>query len=704
MSLRSRRRQRRPALPLSAANRGAAVFFAASTLLNVANLGFHVIVSRLVGPSKYGALASLLVVSGVVSIPLGAVQAAATHAQAAVSGDSDARRILRDGFVLAAVILLAGVACAPLLRGFLHLNSLASAVLLAVWLSLAAAGAVPFGLLLGQQRFVAAGGVLLVGNGIVRLLAGGLLAGPLGVAGAMLATVIGAIVSLALGLYAVRRQIHSARGSRLRISRQMGLLAVGALVGVACLAGIDTVVARHTMSPAASGTYAAAATAARMAMFVPGAVALIAFPRFAAAFKRGDDDTHILFWSLGLTVLLAGGAAAVIALEPQLVVRVLFGARFHAAVRIVPVLSIEGASLAILSLLVYYLLARQSKTSLAPWIACAGVIVAGMATTLLPHTLAVLMTASVAGLTLLVCARVAFTVVGAGRARVASQPVVGTARSDAAAVALSLVMPFFNPGPALRRHVAAVIRELDATGIAYEIIPVSDGSTDGSFETLDGLRPDVLRPVALPANVGKGEALRIGLTLGRGRYLGFVDADGDIPAEMVSQFARVVSATEPDLAIGSKRHPGSVVHYPPIRRAYSWGYQQLVHMLVGVDARDTQTGLKIVRRDVLAAVLPRTLEKRFAFDVELLAVARRLGYRNVIELPVRVTQEFGSTIGVRDVLNVLRDTLAIFYRLRVLRYYDSAPTVSQPIRAPTPAVQMGPATGAVAPASVEAEA
>ncbi len=628
----------------------------------------------------------MLVVGGIVSIPLGALQAAATHSQAAAPLSSDARRIILDGLAVAAVILVVGLACAPLLKGFLHIRSMFSTVLLAVWFGLAAAAAVPFGLLLGQQRFATAGAVLLSGNGIVRLLAGVLLAGPLGVAGAMLSTVFGALVSLAAGIYALREQVVRPSGPVLRISARMGLLSVGALVGMAVLAGIDTLVAQHVMGRTASGTYAAAATVARMAMFTPGAVALVAFPRFAEAFKQGRDDTRLLAWSVGLTVLLASGTAAGIVLEPQLVVRVMFGSRFQGAVGLVSILSLEGALLAVLSLLVYYLLARQSRISLIAWIGCAVVPVGALTSKLLPQPLSVLMVTCVAGLTVVAVAVVVLT----KREDNWRRPREGGVHAgciDPPALELTLVMPFFNPGMALRPHVEAVVRELDAVGISYEIIPVSDGSTDGSFEMLNGLRPDVVHPVALPANLGKGEALRVGLSRGRGRYLGFIDADGDIPADLVSKFVRTIGVAEPDLAIGSKRHPESVVSYPLIRRIYSWGYQQLVHILVDVDASDTQTGLKFIRRDVLAEVLPRTLEKRFAFDVELLAVAHRFGYCNVIELPVHVTHEFGSTIHPRDVVNALRDTLAIFYRLRLVHYYDrpaGESTLSQAPRLATP--------------------
>jgi hypothetical protein len=136
-----------------------------------------------------------------------------------------------------------------------------------------------------------------------------------------------------------------------------------------------------------------------------------------------------------------------------------------------------------------------------------------------------------------------------------------------------------------------------------------------------------------------------------------------------------------------------VVHYPPLRRAYSWGFQQLIRALFHLRIRDTQTGIKLVRRDVLAAVLPHMVEKRFAFDLELFVVAHRLGYRGFIEAPVRINERFSSTISPRAVVMLLLDTLAIFYRLRVLRFYGgSIPTsedTGQSIATPATAEAVG---------------
>ncbi|HTX62636.1 MAG TPA: glycosyltransferase [Acidimicrobiales bacterium] len=245
--------------------------------------------------------------------------------------------------------------------------------------------------------------------------------------------------------------------------------------------------------------------------------------------------------------------------------------------------------------------------------------------------------------------------------------------SDGPTLDLTVVVPYFNPGDRVRETVDELVRTLSATGATFEVIAVSDGSTDGSEQALADLPSDLVRTVRLHPNRGKGEALRVGFTMGRGTFLGFIDADGDLPPDQVATLAAIAhdgATPAPDVVLGSKRHPSSEVVYPPLRRVYSWAWQQLVLALFGLHVRDTQTGLKLVRREVLADVLPRMREKRFAFDLELLVVARRLGYQRFVEVPVRIRQRFGSTVSPRAVAGMLTDLVAIFYRLRFTRDYD----------------------------------
>jgi glycosyltransferase involved in cell wall biosynthesis len=243
----------------------------------------------------------------------------------------------------------------------------------------------------------------------------------------------------------------------------------------------------------------------------------------------------------------------------------------------------------------------------------------------------------------------------------------------AAELDVTVVMPYFNPGGRLRQTVAEAVEVLRLSGVSFEVVTVSDGSTDGSQNTLEDLDPDVVIRVELPARGGKGQAVRAGLERGRGRYLGFIDADGDVPPDLLGDFVKVIRTERPDVVLGSKRHRASQVVYPPARRLYSWGYQQLVRLLFHLDVRDTQAGIKLVRRDVLVDVLPSMVEQGYAFDLELLVVARFFGYRHLVEAPVRIGRRFTSTVSPKVVAEMLRDTLAIWWRLRVRRAYGTPP-------------------------------
>src|SRR5204863_4483305 len=137
----------------------------------------------------------------------------------------------------------------------------------------------------------------------------------------------------------------------------------------------------------------------------------------------------------------------------------------------------------------------------------------------------------------------------------------------------------------------------------------------------------------------------------------------------IKGFIAVMESFDCDAVLGSKRHPMSNVHYPPARRFQSFIYQLLIRMLFQIKVRDTQTGLKLFRRQVLQEVIPLLAIKRFAFDLELLVVARQVGYRKIMEAPVDLDYRFESTADLKATWNVLWDTAAIFYRLRILRYY-----------------------------------
>ena len=122
--------------------------------------------------------------------------------------------------------------------------------------------------------------------------------------------------------------------------------------------------------------------------------------------------------------------------------------------------------------------------------------------------------------------------------------------------------------------------------------------------------------------------------------------------------------------IGSKRHPRSRVGYPRIRRIYSWGFQMLVRMLFRINVRDTQVGAKVFRRELLDTVAPLLLVKRYAFDVEVLAVGAEFGFDRIEEAPIDLSYRFtGSGINRAAVWCMFVDTLAIAYRIHMRHWY-----------------------------------
>jgi glycosyltransferase involved in cell wall biosynthesis len=237
---------------------------------------------------------------------------------------------------------------------------------------------------------------------------------------------------------------------------------------------------------------------------------------------------------------------------------------------------------------------------------------------------------------------------------------------------LTVVVPVFNQESSIAANVAT-IRESVAAGLdaEFELIVVSDGSIDGTAERVLESAADNVRVIEYDRNLGKGYAIKVGALEARGRYVAYIDADLDLDPSWLPRFVARAEESDLDFAIGSKRHPESQVDYPRRRVFYSWLYQQLVRVLFRLDVRDTQVGLKVFKREVAEQVLPLLLVKRFAFDLEMLAVARAMGFKRVEELPVRLDYRFSGT-GVKPlaVAQALVDTAAIFYRLRILRYYQ----------------------------------
>lgn len=245
-------------------------------------------------------------------------------------------------------------------------------------------------------------------------------------------------------------------------------------------------------------------------------------------------------------------------------------------------------------------------------------------------------------------------------------------------------MPAYGLESVIERNIE-VVCELLRGHIPFEILPVDDGSLDGTAAAIQRAaerNPAHVRPVYLKINAGKGNALRRGFAASSGSHILLLDGDLDLSPSRLSTFFDVMAAKQAAIVIGSKRHPDSVIDYPWHRRLTSTVYFALVRLLVGLPISDTQTGMKLFTREALGWAFDRMLVKTFAFDLEVLSIAHAKGYE-VAEAPIEM--HFGQKYGClswTNVKQVMTDTLAIFYRIHILKYYESvevAPPAEKPL-------------------------
>jgi glycosyltransferase involved in cell wall biosynthesis len=237
---------------------------------------------------------------------------------------------------------------------------------------------------------------------------------------------------------------------------------------------------------------------------------------------------------------------------------------------------------------------------------------------------------------------------------------------------LSLILPVYRGAGWIEGNVRTVLESLDGLPGGFELLVVCDGDDDLASESAFRVARDDerVRVFRYPQNQGKGFAISFGIGQAEGALIGWLDADLDIAPEMIVRAVECFEQAPIDAAIGSKRHGDSSVRYPLIRRVYSWGYQMLVRALFRLDVRDTQVGAKVFRREMLTTVTPLLLVKRYAFDLEVLAVGAEFGFDRIVEVPIDLAYRFsGTSINLGAVRNMLLDTLAIGYRLHLRHWY-----------------------------------
>jgi dolichyl-phosphate beta-glucosyltransferase len=224
---------------------------------------------------------------------------------------------------------------------------------------------------------------------------------------------------------------------------------------------------------------------------------------------------------------------------------------------------------------------------------------------------------------------------------------------------ISLILPAYNEARVIPTTVGEAVRYFDSRSMSYEIIVAADGN-DGTREIVRGMAETnpALQAIGRERRSGKGLGIRDAVALAKGTIIGYADADNKVPIDEFDKF-RAALAAGADLAIGTRRK-GAVIEkkQPLYRRVGSEGFHWFMQTVVGLPGiQDTQCGFKFFQHAVAKELFRRQKIDGYMFDVEILAIARRLRYR-VEQLPVRWRDDADSRLDL--VAGNLRNVRDIF--------------------------------------------
>ena len=232
------------------------------------------------------------------------------------------------------------------------------------------------------------------------------------------------------------------------------------------------------------------------------------------------------------------------------------------------------------------------------------------------------------------------------------------------AISLSVVIPVYNEEKNIRETLRKVSAFLSLKKISWEIIVVSDGSTDKTHEILDAVLQEQpaspFKVLKVKDNHGKGYASRAGILEARGRYVLMTDADLSAPIKEVDKLIVAIEKGA-DVAIGSRavRSPGCDVRQSLRRRISGRIFNFFVQLFVLRGIQDSQCGFKCFTNSAAKRIFPLQKLEGFSFDVEILFLARKCGYK-IAEVPVMWSQGLDSRISLlRDSIRMLKDLLKI---------------------------------------------
>jgi len=233
-------------------------------------------------------------------------------------------------------------------------------------------------------------------------------------------------------------------------------------------------------------------------------------------------------------------------------------------------------------------------------------------------------------------------------------------------VFLTVIVPVFNEEQRVEIAVPRLFQYLEQEFGKWEVLYIDDGSTDNTYQLLSRIQQEHpgLRVIRSKKNLGKGNAIRLGLQEAKGDFVMFSDADFSTPIEETGKLLDALHKNH-DIAIGSRGLKASNIEVRQSWARENMGkmFNRIIRAILPLKISDTQCGFKMFRKESLLIILPRMQMNGFAFDVEMLMIGQIHGMR-IAEIPVTWRNAKGSKVHpIRSSIQMLKDVIAIRRRM-----------------------------------------
>ena len=224
---------------------------------------------------------------------------------------------------------------------------------------------------------------------------------------------------------------------------------------------------------------------------------------------------------------------------------------------------------------------------------------------------------------------------------------------------ISIIIPAFNEEKRIKKTIEAIIREISINKIKYEILVINDGSQDRTEEVVKGIKNENIKLYSFVKNKGKGSAVRYGMEKAKGNYIFFTDADLPYPPEKIIT-AHTMLEKGIDAVFGMRIIKKGESGYPWYRRILSKGFGVFVRKSIHIRQKDTQCGFKAFKKEVAQSIFDKMTLKGWGFDVEIVFLAEKLGFKTErIMLELSHDEQTSNVKIISDAVKMAIEVLSI---------------------------------------------